>query len=81
MLEPLGIEHIRVDPDPDSRLQADNSSHRPLPCLASPSRPGRLTWLRAAGAPGSNLARGVTRLGSHSTAILNKLPPSTIRSC
>ena len=33
MLEPLGIEHVRVDPDPDGRPQADNSPQplRPLP--------------------------------------------------
>ena len=33
MLEPLGIEHVRVDPDPDGRPQADNSPRplRPLP--------------------------------------------------
>ena len=33
MLEPLGIEHVRVDPDPDGRPQADSSPQplRPLP--------------------------------------------------
>jgi hypothetical protein len=36
MLEPLGIEHVRVDPVPDGRPQADNSP-RPLLPLARPA--------------------------------------------
>jgi hypothetical protein len=35
MLEPLGTEHLRVDPDPDGRSQADNS---PQPLRLLPGR-------------------------------------------
>jgi hypothetical protein len=37
MLEPLGIEHVRVDPDPDGRPQADNSPQPLRPQLARPA--------------------------------------------
>jgi hypothetical protein len=33
MLEPLGIEHVRVDPEPESR---PGSGHSPQPALPSP---------------------------------------------
>ena len=57
MLEPLGIEHVRVDPEPDGRPQAGNSPP-PLPSLlgqpsapASPAASGR-----AAGHPLARIA-------------------------
>jgi hypothetical protein len=36
LLEPLGIEHVRVDPDPDGRPQSGNS---PQPVRALPVQP------------------------------------------
>jgi hypothetical protein len=54
MIAPLGIEHIRVDPDPDDRLQTDNSPQplRPLPGQPQPPATGYLTASgRGAGQP------------------------------
>ena len=71
MLEPLGIEHIRVDPAADGRPDADNSPQPPPPLpgqpqpsaaayLAASSRGGGqpLAWPAALRGAGSRARRG-----------------------
>jgi hypothetical protein len=50
MLEPLGIKHVRVDPDPDGRPQADNS---PQPLRPLPGRGAGQSLVQPAALPGS----------------------------